>query len=162
MKEDIIAPTGQVVGIGKLKVLTNNTFPYKIPTLSFIVTKSEDGIYTASCLHLLLDSCGANEKEAIKELGCTCTDFLKTIFHNNEISPWEQLHELFTMDIPEWWNAYRDFQLNLAEKNVNTDNDFITALQKRIKELEKEIEEIKKDSSLQLKIVDYEELKQTA
>lgn len=45
----IRVPTGEVVGIGKLKVFATKEFPHEIPTFSFLVAKADDGRFLASC-----------------------------------------------------------------------------------------------------------------
>lgn len=122
MKDKIKIPTGIVTAIGNLKVFKSELFNYNIPTLSFIVAKNDENIYTASCIHLLIDANGKNDIEAIERLKVACKDFLIDIFNNNQVNAWEQLHELFTSACTkDFWNGYRDFQLNLSEKNISTD-----------------------------------------
>lgn len=145
MKREIRIPTGIVTAIGKFKVFRTEQFNYNIPTLSFIVAK-KDGVFTASCLHLLLDASGKNDMEAIKSLQDACVDFLSDLFKQGDETAWEQLHDLFTADcISEFWNGYRDFQLNLSEKNVSTESTMVQVLTKKIEQLQKELDEYKED-----------------
>lgn len=159
MKEEIKIPTGLVVGIGKIKVFKTKQFPHNIPTLSFIVAKEGES-YTASCLHLLLDATAKNENDAINSLRNVCCDFLSDLFSSGIDSAWEQLHELFTTDcVNEFWAGYRDCQLNLAEKGIDTSDSIIKSLTKRIKELKAELaqyEDSKKE--IEIDVVEYDQV----
>lgn len=157
MKKEIKIPTGIVMAIGKFKVFQTEQFKYSIPTLSFIVAR-KDNVYTASCLHLLLDASGKNDVEAINNLRDACEEYLTDIFNEDEKNAWEQLHELFTADcIGEFWNGYRDFQLNLSEKNVSTDSTMVKFLTQRIEQLKKQLaeyEETRKEISIDVVSLD--------
>ena len=157
MKDKITIPTGEVTAIGKLKVFQTEQFNHNIPTLSFIVAKKGD-VYTASCLHLLLDASAKTDIEAIENLKAVCEDYLTDIFKENENDAWEILHELFTSTcINEFWNGYRDFQLNLSEKNVNTESTMINYLTEKIKELEKQLAEYKETrKEINIDVVAYD------
>lgn len=170
MKTKIIIPTGEVVGIGKLKVFTTKSFKFIIPTLSFIVARDGD-CYIASCLHLLLDASAKNINDAVDRLCKVCEDFMISIFENNESDAWDQLHELFTSHcLTEFWDAYRDVQLNLSEKGINTDGTFINSLTSKIEEKNKEIEKLKeelavfnqsddkKNDPIQISVVSFQEV----
>ena len=145
MKLSIKIPTGEVVGIGKLKVFTTKSFQYKIPTLSFIVAKNNDR-YTASCLHLLLDASAKTVQDSVEKLCKVCEEFMISLFSKDEKHAWEQLHELFTSHSAiDFWDAYRDIQLNLSERGINTDGTFINSLTSKIEEKNQEIRNLKKE-----------------
>ncbi|MBD5442108.1 MAG: hypothetical protein HDR34_01675 [Treponema sp.] len=155
MVSAIKVPTGEVVGIGKLKVFPTEKFQHEIPTFSFLVAKSDDGRFVASCLQMVTDGEGDSEEEAIKSMERGCLGYLKTIFDSNKIDPWDMLRELFNEPLEEYWSAYKTMQVNLAEKGINT--DFQAALEKQIQQLTEELNMYKKNKkSLQLKIVLYQ------
>lgn len=157
MKQVIKIPTGNVVGIGKFKVFTTQSFNYSIPTLSFIVAK-EGERYTASCLHLLLDASATNDFDAIKNLQKACYDFLSELFKNDENTAWEQLGELFKADcIKEFWDGYKDCQIALCKKGLDLDKTTLeNNLLKRIAELEQQLEKYEKSTEkLEIDVVSY-------
>ena len=160
MKKNIEVPTGEVVGIGKLKIITRDIFPHEIPTLSFIVAKKDNGNYTASCLELMIDGHANKQTEAIKRMADSGVEFLASMFDKMPTEKvWDELHELFTESIPEWQNAYKHFQLNLAESGVSTDAAIVEKLTKRIKELENEREQYQTESGkkeLSAKVIKYQ------
>ena len=159
MENKITIPTGEVIAIGKLKVFQTKIFTHSIPTLSFIVAKKE-GVYTASCLQLLLDASGKSDKEAVESLQNVCKDFLYTIFENNKDSAWTQLHELFTTDcINDFWNAYRHYQLNIYETGGNTESNIVNTLAKKVEELQKQIAEYEESKEeINVDVVAYEKV----
>lgn len=164
MKAEIKVPTGNVIGIGKLKIFTTKIFSHNIPTLSFIVSYNGDR-YTASCLHLLLDASAKSDIDAVQRLSKVCEDYVIRLFEQGEESAWNQLHELFTADcISEFWNAYRDVQLNLAERGITTESSEIKTLQKMVEMYQEEINRLQnsEDSKLKIDVVSYERIEEAA
>lgn len=160
MKENITVPTGKVVGIGKLKVFTTEEFPYVIPTLSFLVAKSDDGNYTASCIHLLLDSSANSDRDAVDRMQYNCKNFLSDLFNSGlekEII-WNELHELINSKCAApFWKAYKDIQFNLAERGVDLKFESEKFYEERIKELETQIETMKNiKSPMEVRVVSYQ------
>lgn len=159
MKKDITVPTGKVIGIGKLKVFTTEYFPYIIPTLSFIVAKDDTGSYTASCIHLLLDSSADNDREAVERLQQNCKSFLSDLFEQmDKDAAWNELHELVNSRCSEpFWKAYRDIQLNLSEKGIELKFEKEKFYEKRVKELESQIAVLKSiKASMDVRVVSYQ------
>lgn len=160
MKENITVPTGKVVGIGKIKVFTTEDFPFVIPTLSFLVARSEDGSYTASCLHLLLDSSASNDRDAVDRLQENCKDFLKDLFccDMDKQAVWAELHELINSKCAyPYWEAYRDVQYNLAEKGVDLKFEREKFYEERIHELEAQIETMRNiRAPMEVHVVSYQ------
>lgn len=156
MESMVRVPTGEVVGIGKLKVFATKEFPHEIPTFSFLVAKTDDGRFVASCLQMVTDGEGDSEQEAIESMNRGCLGYLKTIFDNSKkVNPWDMLRELFNEPLEEYWNAYKTMQINLAEKGINT--DFQAALEKQIKQLTEELDAYKKNRKfMDSKIVLYQ------
>ena len=165
MNNNIELPCGLVVGIGKLKVFASKSLPHEIPTLSFTVAKDKSGCFTATCIQLVLEGDGGTPDAAITNMQNTVVNFLTKLFSTGKTkgTAWEQLHELYNNSIAkDYWNAYRDMQLNLAERGISTDSkqiylDEITELKKRIAELEGIIAS-NLTKSFTTKIVDYQEL----
>lgn len=163
MKENITVPTGTVVGIGKLKVFTTEEFPFVIPTLSFLVAKSGDGTFTATCMQLALDVSASDERIAVKFLAEGCSGFLKTLFRDsqNREAAWSQLHELFkSSDVQDFKDAYVDAQLNLSEKGVEIKSKYEEYLEARLKEISQELEMYKgkKSDEMKVDVVTYEKV----
>lgn len=155
-------PSGKVIGAGKIKIFMTTEFPYEIPTLSFIVSKDNGGNFISTCIQLIIDGSGETPQSAMQNMKSHIIDFLTTLFlpENKEFS-WEQLHSLFndtmTQDL---WCAYRDFQLNCAEKGISTSvsnvlYDKIAELNKQIADLQSVIK--KKNNKIETKIVEYKE-----
>lgn len=123
MSDSIETPIGVVVGIGKLKVFTIRNFPHPLPTLSFIVAKGNDGIYTATCIQLLLDySTASSPNEAIEGLSHDCSDFLNELFSDTstKYDAVTQLKELFKSPVADvWTHAYREAQIQLALQDID-------------------------------------------
>lgn len=161
MEKSIKVPTGKVVGIGKLKVFTTEDFPFVIPTLSFIVSRAENGMFVATCIQLMLDSEGETPTQAYDGLKNIVLHHLDVLFSKDKTIAWNFMHESFNDDVgTEYWKAYRNFQLNLAEQGISTDTK--TALYKRISELEEQINDLKAmidntNVRFSAKIVDYKE-----
>lgn len=165
MRQNITVPTGKVIGIGKLKVFASDDFPYIVPTLSFVVAKTEKGEYTASCMQLLLDGAADNEMDAVKRLNKSCKNFLQQLFHRLEpADAWEQLHELMEdTSSSEYWTAYRDMQLNLAEHGIDLKFEREKFYEERIKELQRQIERLREVSDqFQVEVVAYQSLGEAA
>ena len=163
METKITIPTGTVTAIGKFKVFKTEKFNYNIPVLVFIVAKKDD-IYTASCLHLLLDASGKTENEAISRLQQVCGDYLSSIFKKDSKLAWDILEELFTSDCAtEFWNGYERFKLYLSAKNVSMESNMEKYLLKRIQNL---MEKIKKWNSskdpINIDVVSYDTFKTKA
>ena len=164
MKDNIVLPCGTVVGIGKLKVFVSNSFPHEIPTLSFTVAKDEKGCFTATCIQLVIEADGDTPNAAIKNMQGRVIYFLNTLFTKQETKDfaWEQLHELYnTTVMQQYWQAYRDFQLNLAENGVSTDTkrvyqEEISKLKQRIIDLEAMLG-LESIREIETKIVEYQE-----
>lgn len=165
MRQDITVPTGKVIGIGKLKVFASDDFPYIVPTLSFVVARTEEGEYTASCMQLLLDGAADNEIDAVERLNKGCKNFLQQLFHRLEpADAWEQLHELMEDSASQdYWIAYRDMQLNLAEHGIDLKFERDKFYEARIQELQRQIERLKEVSGeFQVEVVAYQSLGEAA
>ena len=86
------------------------------------------------------------------------------MFTRNEIRDfaWKRLHELYnTAVMQQYWQAYRDFQLNLTENGVSTDTKRV--YQEEISKLKQRIVDIKamlgweSSYTIETKIVEYQE-----
>ena len=156
--------SGVAVGIGKLKIFASEKFPHEIPTFSFIVSKDKSGSFTATCLQLVIDGYGDTPNAAAENMQEHVVDFLDTLFSQKSprIPAWEQLHNLYSEPVmTEYWNAYHDMQLNLAERGVCTDTRRvylaeIAELKKRIADLEA-IVGTPAQEKFTARIVDYQE-----
>lgn len=162
MNFNVFVPAGIVVGIGKLKIFVTSSFPFEIPTLSFLVAKTGDGNFVSTCIQLMIDGEGETPTSAINSLKGNVLDYLKTLFGSEyKDSAWDSLHDLFNDDFSNsYWKAYRDIQLNLAQNGISTDSksalyELINKLQKQISDLEEVINKDEKDISV--KVVDYQE-----
>lgn len=163
MKESITVPTGKVVGIGKLKVFATEDFPFVIPTLSFLVAKSEDKVFTATCMQLVLDVSASDENVAVRCLAEGCCNFLKSLFRDseNKDNAWLQLHELFNSeDVKDFKTAYADAQLNLSEKGIEIKSKYEEYLEARLNEISEELEiyKGKKTNEMKVDVVNYEKV----
>lgn len=130
-----------------------------------MVARTENGEYTASCMQLLLDGAADNEKDAVERLNKSCKSFLQQLFHRLEpTDAWEQLHELMeNQSSSEYWNAYRDMQLNLAEHGIDLKFEREKFYEERIQELQRQIERLKEVSGeFQVEVVAYQSLGEVA
>lgn len=161
METEITTSVGKVVGIGKLKIFATPDFPHEVPTLSFIVSRAESGMFVATCIQLMLDSEGETPNQACDGLKNIALHHLNMLFGRGEAVAWNSLHGAFNDDVSDlYWKAYKDFQLNLAEQGISTDTK--TVLYERISELERQINDLRAmiDNSnvrFSVKIVDYQE-----
>jgi len=143
---------GQVIGIGKLKIPRTLEFNYEIPMLSFIVIQKPDGKYASTCLHLLVDGYGKAVDVAIEDMIAAIESFLRSNFTKLSAGDaWNNLKDLSHSNehTEPLWNAYRDFQFDLAAEGIATDTaevlkKRISQLNKRVEQLEKENKELKK------------------
>jgi len=138
---------GQVIGIGKLKIPRTLEFNYEIPMLSFIVIKKPDGKYASTCLHLLVDGYGTATDIAVDDMIDAIEKFLRSNFENLSLQDaWDNLKDLSHSDehTSPLWNAYRDFQFDLASEGRATDS--AEALKKRIRQLSKRVEQLEKEN----------------
>ena len=156
MKNNIVVPSGTVVGIGKVKVFFTESFPHEIPTLSFLVSKTDDGRFVASCIQLVTDGEGESEKEAIGNMERHCRNYLDKLFSDKKINPWDELQELFSEPMEEYWAAYRQMQVNFAEKGIST--SIQKSLEEKIVQLYSEIDALKENNKqTSLKVVSYQQ-----
>jgi len=138
---------GQVIGIGKLKIPRTLEFNYEIPMLAFIVIKKADGKYASTCLHLLVDGYGNAIDVAVNDMIEAIESFLRSNFEHLSIEDaWNNLKDLSHSDehTSPLWNAYRDFQFDLAADGRTIDN--VESLKKRIRQLNKRIEQLEKEN----------------
>ena len=145
MSDQIIS--GQVLGIGKLKVPRTLEFNYEIPMLSFLVIKKPEGGFTSTCIHLLVDGYGNDIDVAVNDMIAAIESFLCSNFEHLSIDDaWNNLKDLAHSDeyTSPLWNAYRDFQFDLAANGKSTDS--VKALKKRIRQLRKRIEQLEKEN----------------
>lgn len=165
MQKDIAIDAGAVVAIGKLKVTMSEHFPHEIPTLSFIVARCEDGNFVATCIQLMADGHASEAAEAIHDMADNCRFYLMALFKRRDVFAWNELHDLFKSPMGEYWDAYHDVQLNLAESGVATDGSAIereykrqiAELQECIDDLEGELKAYKAGRQTGgVKIVDYQ------
>lgn len=139
---------GHVVGIGKLKIPRTLEFNYEIPMLSFIVVKKHDGRYASTCLHLLVDGYGNAIDVAVDDMINAIESFLRSNFEHLSINDaWHNLKDLSHSDdySAPLWNAYRDFQFDLAADGKATDT--VEVLRKRIRQLNKRIEQLEQENA---------------
>lgn len=159
MRSSVTVPTGQVVGIGKLKVFASDDFPYVIPTLSFVVAKTESGECTASCMQLLIEGTAENEQEAVERMNENCKLFLRSLFSRLEkTDAWQELHELANSELTkDYWKAYRDVQLDLAEQGKDLKFEREKFYENKIQELKKQIERLRSlKRDFQVEVVSYQ------
>jgi hypothetical protein len=139
---------GQVIGIGKLKIPRTLEFNYEIPMLSFIVIKKPDGSYVSTCIHLLVDGYGTAFDVAVEDMIEAIQSFLRSSFDNllSREDAWNNLKDLSHSDehSSPLWNAYRDFQFDLAANGKATDS--VEALKKRIRQLNKRIGQLENEN----------------
>ena len=166
MNQTIKVSRGNVVGIGKVKILRSVEFDYEIPMLSFLVIEETENSYISSCMHLQIDGYGAKDDTAVNNMITNINDFLKANFSRLSINDaWHNLKDLshVDQDTVELWDAYRDVQFDLAAKGIPTDSveilkKKITRMQLRIGQLESENTQLKKAYTLP-PIVDYTPLR---
>jgi hypothetical protein len=91
---------GEVVGIGKIKIFPSNTLPYKIPMLSFLVTREQENVYSSICIHLHIDGDGSSPEEAREKMKDNIIGFLNASFTEERARgpAWDHLKELFLLD----------------------------------------------------------------
>lgn len=158
MDNTVMIDAGEVVGIGKMKLFSTENIP-DIPTLSFIVTKCDDGSYVASCLHLLLDSHAHTDREAVDRLENNCMEYVQMFFDRNRLDEkeaWKELSEIFASNVADsYWSAYRKMQILLAANGIKTSSQQV--LEKKIEELQEQLEEFM-DKKLKIKVVDYKKV----
>lgn len=131
---------GEVVGVGELKVLSSKKFLHKIPMLSFLVVKTNEG-FVSSCIQLHMDGYGKTPDAAKENMCKNCIDYVIGVFNNSKMSgkSWTWLHELFKSDerTIELLNAYNNFKLYLCEEGEEP--DMTSNLLATIARLEQEI-----------------------
>lgn len=162
MKNNITVPTGKVVAIGELKIVMRGRFAFELPTLSFIVAENDNGGFTASCLHLMLDASANDDRAAVNNMKDTCAEFVKRLFDKTPDTAFDQLHELFTEPIGEWWNAYKDFQLNLVESGKYSSDGIVRQLAERVLKLETKQSNKENTQILFVSVIDYQDGKVAA
>lgn len=163
MKTKITIPTGIVTAIGKFKVFKTEKFNYNIPVLVFIVAK-KDEIYTASCIHLLLDASGKTEDEAISRLQKACGNYLINLFKKDDKLAWDVLDELFTSSCAnEFWNGYQEFKLYLSAKNITMETNMEKYLLKKIQNLMEQLDKWNSSKeTINIDIVSYDTKRKVA
>lgn len=158
MNDAVIAPTGNVVGIGKIKIFATDGFKYIVPTLSFVVAV-DDGLYTATCIQLLLDSHAPTSQDAVRRLVDTCADFVKTMFTDARCDAWEQIDELFTSDCTwTFEKPYRHAQVLLAKRGIDVKSSYEGFLEAKISELTQALEKYRGRPCVEVDVVDYEKV----
>lgn len=158
MENCAIAPTGAVVGIGKIKIFATDGFKYIVPTLSFVVAE-DNGVYTATCIQLLLDAHAVSAQDAVRRLVTACTDFIKTMFSDTRCDAWEQIDELFTSDCTwTFEKPYRHAQILLARRGIDVKSSYEGFLEARIKELAQELEKYRGRPCVEADVVAYEKV----
>lgn len=158
MKEGIKVSTGDVVAIGELKVFATEKFPYNIPDFSFLVSKSDDGLYTATCFDLLISVTAGDEMIAVGAMRQGCAEFLTRLFGDKRCDAWAQLHELLSSGVvQEFVDAYKHIRLNLAECGIDVNAGREKYLLDKISQIEKELSELKgKGQGIDVDVVNYE------
>jgi hypothetical protein len=146
MEEQIKTYSGEVLGIGKLKVPRSPDFDFIIPMLSFLVLKESEGGYVSTCIHLQIDGYGQTEWDAILDMLDSVTFFLRENFTNPQCKDmaWPRLEELLhesTHQETKLWDAYHRVQVRLSMLGRATDQteelwNWIKQLQKRVERLE--------------------------
>jgi hypothetical protein len=142
----ILISRGEVIGMGKFKVSASSIEHIEVPRLSFIVIKGSDRSFIATCIHLRLDGYGKTAKGAINDMIDNAYYFLRENFTNPKCknNAWENLEDLFKCD--EWssdlWNLYHSVQVVISRQgrstdNIDTLNQMLDKLERRVKRLEK-------------------------
>lgn len=133
IKNKVMISRGKVVNIGKLKILKSDSFPYVIPTLSFLVVEEAKDVFASTCIQLHIDGDGSTAEEAITEMEENVIEFLKSNFREDrkETMAWENIEELFSLakSNSELWDTYETLQVCLAKQDIET--DFTTKPMKR-------------------------------
>jgi hypothetical protein len=117
MSQPIKVSRGEVVGIGKFKILRTEEFDYEIQLLSFLSIKEAENSFISTCIHLHIDGYGKTEDEADENMMKNASFFLSQNFSKLSIKDaWGNLSDLFKSDdwSNELWTAYHEFQIQLS------------------------------------------------
>ena len=136
---------GDAVAIGKINLLPSDEMNHHMPMLHFIVLKSLQGIYSATCIQLRVEGYGATVASSLNDLKENVLNFVRGTFKNAPL-PEDAYGSLYSrMEIDpwaaEWWNACRKLQMRLSLRGIKTDfyeelEEGINTLKKRIAYLE--------------------------
>jgi hypothetical protein len=117
MSQPIRVSRGEVVGIGKFKILKTEEFDYEIQLLSFLSIREAENSYISTCIHLHIDGYGKTADEADENMMKNSSFFLSQNFSKLSIEDaWDNLRDLFKSDdwSNELWTAYHEFQIQLS------------------------------------------------
>jgi hypothetical protein len=117
MCQPIRVSRGEVVGIGKFKILRTEEFDYEIQLLSFLSIREVENSFISTCIHLHIDGYGKTADEADENMMKNASFFLSQNFSKLSIGDaWDNLRNLFKSDdwSDELWTAYHEFQIQLS------------------------------------------------
>lgn len=133
----------KVAGIGRIKITPRdiNTSDIIIPTLHFLVAKSDDG-YDSTCLELALSSYGKTENESIDNLMSYINTYITELMNMGEDGKNQIIEAVDNNSMEYYWQIYRKINFKLGMKGISTEltdkllNE-ITFLKRRLEYLEK-------------------------
>jgi hypothetical protein len=109
---------GNVVGIGKVKILPIPMFNYNIKWLSFLDIQEKDS-FVSTCINLRIDGYGETKEEAENDMFENMIYFLCQNFRKLSLdAAWENIYNLYKSD--DWsrklWDIYHKLQVQLINK----------------------------------------------
>jgi hypothetical protein len=142
---ELMTERGRVIGFGRVKIpkIPQIGFNAEIPLLSFIVQKSDEQEYVATCIHLLMDGYGVSREHAVSDMIGNVWDFLLRNFKNTEPQSdvWYHLYDMVKSNVVNGplWDKYHALQYYFAAQG---EPDHYTELVEKINSLEARVSEL--------------------
>jgi aspartate oxidase len=131
------------VAIGKISIGMLGT-EWNIPVLHFIVNKTPSGLYEATNIEFILDSCGDTIEEAIEGLIGLTKHYITTVMEKGKGFD-EFIEKANSVAMEDYWRQYRVFEFTLARSGRDLSSEITSKINAAIKNMlaEEVIKQIK-------------------
>ena len=121
------------IAIGKMTI--DNLSPeWNIPTLHFIVNKTQSGLFEATNIELILDSNGKTIEEAIEGLSALTIHYITTVMEKGQ-GYIEFIEKVNSLEMEDYWREYRNIEFSLARHRKDLSHDIANKVNASIKNI---------------------------
>jgi hypothetical protein len=121
------------VAIGKM-MIDNLGAKWNIPDLHFIINKTPSGLFEATNIELILDSCGYSLEEAIEGLSGLTIHYITTVMSKGR-GYIEFIDKVNSLAMEDYWREYRNIEFSLAMEGKDLSHDIANKVNAAIKNM---------------------------
>jgi hypothetical protein len=121
------------VAIGKM-MIDNLGAKWNIPDLHFIVNRTPSGLFEATNIEFILDSCGGSLEEAVEGLSGLTIHYITVVMGKGHGYS-EFIDKVNSLVMEDYWREYRNIEFSLAREGKDLSHDIANKVNAAIKNM---------------------------